>query len=279
MLGGRRPARLLSGAHLRESSLNVRSAFVGLLQAFLHGDGLGRLIRNVLREGELLSQRQADDAGQRQLLLRKIVARGNQLLPPALQFDLCPQHVDASRDAHRSHIHGLVVQRLRGLHLGIGRIHPRCGCNALQIGGPYNQHNGFARILITEPGRCGILPGGSFAGKQVEIDQRLREDSARVKISKWSHNQRKTRKLTDNFAKSLGGEIYLLRVLLHRGRQIRQERAARLNQLPLRRKLSVARKEQPQILPQPALDGIGKREGQGLRAHGAGGHAAERLVL
>jgi hypothetical protein len=32
-------------------------------------------------------------------------------------------------------------------------------------------------------------------------------------------------------------------------------------------------------LPQPALDGIGKRERQGLRAHSAGGHAAERLVL
>src|SRR5690349_6178321 len=119
MFGGGRSPRLLCRANLGESRLVVRSAFQSLVQGLLNRDRLGRLIGNLLCEGEILSERQANGSGEGYLLLRKIIPGGNKLLAPTLEFHLSPQYIDARRDAHVSHIQGLIVERLRALDLSI----------------------------------------------------------------------------------------------------------------------------------------------------------------
>ena len=104
MFVGGRPNHLFRRANLRESRLKVRPALQSLLQALLNRDRLRRLIGNFLGECEILSERQTDNSGKSQLLLGKIIPRYNELLAAALEFHLGPQHINARRNAHVSHI-------------------------------------------------------------------------------------------------------------------------------------------------------------------------------
>ena len=144
------------------------------------------------------------------------------------------------------------------MDLSVSRIHSCRGRNGLQVGGTHHQHYGFAHVLITEFDSCCILPRGALAGKQVEVHQRLRERNAHIKVSERTDKQRKARKSAGNFGKSLRREVYFLRGFGDSGGEIRQKWTARLREMSLRGELRIAREQNPEILAQAALDGVGK---------------------
>jgi hypothetical protein len=99
-------------------------------------------------DGELLSERNANEAGQRQLLLRKVVARGNQLLLARLQLDVGTQPVNRCRRPSVESVYCLFVECTRRITLCLRRVHARRMGDCLQVGCADGDHHLLADILV-----------------------------------------------------------------------------------------------------------------------------------
>src|SRR5437764_876079 len=88
MLGGCCTAKLLGGEHLLRRSLVVGPRCISPLQGLVETKRRERLVWFLIGQIKFLTRRQADGAGESQLLLGVVVTSNDELLLPSLQFDL-----------------------------------------------------------------------------------------------------------------------------------------------------------------------------------------------
>ena len=132
----------------------------------------------------MLAGGEPDDARESQLLDREIVLGLNQLLLARFQFHLRAQPVNGGRRSSFHLIGGLIVKSLRGVHLRGDGFDARGIGDGLQIIVANGEDHQVARIFGRVLRGLQILRGGVSVVDGVEIEQDLREVSARIVITK-----------------------------------------------------------------------------------------------
>ena len=239
----------------------------------------GRVGR-VIAELELLVERQADRAGELQLLLLERVLGRDEARPRRFELDLLTQHVDAGDDAGRALVFGETRQRLGGRDLRLRGGDAGFVGDGLEVHAADGQHDELADVAI------GVRLGDRerlalvIRAERRRVVQRRVQEHARVEHAERANHLRHA--LESREAER--GEIDDLRRLSHAAKHVGEQGG----EIALALSLAVAGprllEDDREVVIEPAADRVGERQldrrgGRRARRHAVQEHVGDRGLL
>ena len=268
-LAARGLARLLGGLDARGRGLEVGAVAHRARGGLLGGDRRRRHERHRVGQAEALPEREADGAGERQLLLGRVLLGHDQPLPLRLRLHVGPQDLDAGAEARRAPVAREAEEGLRGLELRASGGDPRLAGHGLEVELAAGEHHEVAGARLVLPRRLERVGRGVPAVQRVQVEDRLLDVGTRVEDVERADERRLS---GDREAERL--EVDLLARLRNRPAHLRQQVGGGGAARGLGGVHGHGAQDRPEVRAQPALDRVAQRErdlvGRGL----AGRHAA-----
>ncbi len=183
----------------------VFACLQSLLEGLLRVDVVERLEGRGVGEAEVLVERKADGAGERELVFGELVAGGDEVLLLVLVVDLGAEDVEAGADAGIVRGDGLIERDLGGGEFGVDGLDARGVGDAEQVGVADGEDDHVAGVFGGELCGLKVVLGGEVVLERLDVDEVLREVGAEVDDLKGADDGVETGKF-----EAEGGEVDLL---------------------------------------------------------------------
>ena len=225
--------------------------------------------RNLVYQVELLRQRQADGARQRQPVFFERVLVHDQLLLQSLIINPGAQLIEQRRGPCLVHVDRLVERNLGRRHLGSCSGDKGFIGQHQEIGVAHRQHHHLACIFSRQLRGVEVVARRQVISDRVHIHHRPREARAQIGVAKGPHDAGKSWD-----PQSQGSQVHLLQGPLPRSIHRGQKRLHLAQALASDSGRLGGAQNGAQVVQEAALNGLVQRQVQRLRRYLAGRHAA-----